>query len=140
MTRAELNDDTNGATNGGGVSTAPVETPVEAPPTPPEPPLPDPVRPPQKKKSDFAGVFGHKMMDTGDDILMHLARWGRADSMQPNGGSFVRGDNGMDTFLSEKPVILVLGFGWAAHSLSKVSCCSGWGGSGLHLRPCSLEC
>ena len=80
------------------------------------------------------------MMDTGDDILMHLARWGRADSMQPNGGSFVRGDNGMDTFLSEKPVILVLGFGWAAHSLSKVSCCSGWGGSGLHLRPCSLEC
>ena len=92
---------------------------MEAP-LPPEPPIPDPIRPPQKQKSSFSGVLGHKLMDTGDDILMHLSRWKKADSMEQTDGSFIKGDDGMDTFVSNKPIILVLGFGWAAHSLSKV--------------------
>jgi hypothetical protein len=115
--------------NGNGSSTTPLETPPApetAPPTEPKPDrvppptIPDPVQPPQKKKSSFAGVLSHKLMDTGDDILMHFARWGRSDAQDRTDGSFVKGTNGMDRFVANKPVILVLGFGWAAHSLSKV--------------------
>lgn len=97
-------------------------TPTEDPPgTPlPTPPPPDPVRPPPKKQSSFSGVLAHKIMDTGDDILMHLTRWGHSDSIERADGWFVKGEDGMDTFVSTKPIILVLGFGWATHSLSKV--------------------
>eukprot|EP00892_Ulva_mutabilis_P004213 jgi/Ulvmu1/2163/UM013_0006.1 len=51
---------------------------------------------------------------------MHASRAFTGHAMQtPTAGGLRQGDD-MDEYVSNKPVVLVLGFGWAAHSLSKV--------------------
>ena len=74
-------------------------------------------RPPKKA---VPLVLAQKLLDTGDDVLMHLKR-----SWMPTPEVLRTSDNlknvdGRLIYTSERPVILVLGSGWAAHSFMKV--------------------
>lgn len=84
----------------------------------PQPPTLPPIPPPRQKL--FAEVLGQKLLDTGDDIFMHASRAFRGHAMEePTAGGLRNGED-MSVYVSNKPIVLILGFGWAAHSLSKV--------------------
>ena len=86
----------------------------EKPQAPKLPPIPPP------KQKPFVEVLGQKLLDTGDDVFMHASRAFRGHVMEtPTAGGFQHGE-GVDVYTSNKPIVLVLGFGWASHSLAKV--------------------
>lgn len=85
-------------------------------PSPPPPKLPEIPAPVQKP---FVQVLGQKLLDTGDDILMHATRAFQGHAMETATIGGLKKVDGMDVYVSNKPIILVLGFGWAAHSLAK---------------------
>lgn len=95
-------------TNGDGSG----KSPSPEPPTPPKIPAP--------KQKAFVQVFGQKLLDTGDDILMHASRAFQGHEVQAATDRGLRKIDGEDVYVSSKPIVLVLGFGWGAHSLAKV--------------------
>jgi hypothetical protein len=86
----------------------------------------DPARPgvvaPQESKP-FLQVLTSKLFDTGDDIMMHASRAFRKGTDLETQSGLQKSEDGVDTYVSNKPVVLVLGFGWAAHSMSKACLC-----------------
>jgi hypothetical protein len=85
---------------------------------------PEPKEPshfPDRRKKLFIEVFLQKLVDTLDDVATIGSRTFRGQgSGKPTVGGLQKGDNGFDVYVSNKPVVLVLGFGWAAHAMSKV--------------------
>ncbi|PNW83287.1 hypothetical protein CHLRE_05g232200v5 [Chlamydomonas reinhardtii] len=107
-------------------ATAPARTPL-APPSPAPAPGPqyfpkpgDPQWPPQRP---FAAIALDNLLDSVVDVGRHLGRMNvEADKLaMRQQEQLVPGDNGrMRLRASTKPVVLVLGSGWGAHSLIKV--------------------
>ena len=96
------------------------EVPSKAP--PPSSPLPEPPALP-KYPLDINRSWGQilldKIIDSVDDILMHLRR---AFATKPMRGALgpSRVEGGRISLCSEKPIVLILGSGWAAHAVIKV--------------------
>ncbi|KXZ46318.1 hypothetical protein GPECTOR_45g188 [Gonium pectorale] len=96
--------------------------PVVAPPVPaPQPPLvPQPGDPQWPPKRAFAAIALDNLLDSVIDIGRHLRRMDVDEGRLPQ-EQLVPGDSGrMRLRSSGKPVVLVLGSGWGAHSLIKV--------------------
>lgn len=89
-------------------------------PSPQPPKLPEIPAPTQKP---FVQVLGQKLLDTGDDVLMHATRAFQGHEMETATVGGLKKVDGMDVYVSNKPIVLVLGFGWAAHSLAKACPC-----------------
>jgi hypothetical protein len=63
-------------------------------------------------------VLAQKLMDTGDDVMLHARRL--LVKHEPSRGRLEKQADGTRLYVSNKPVILVLGYGWASHAFSKV--------------------
>ena len=73
-----------------------------------------------KVNNSWAAILADKVIDSADDISIHLRRiWRNAVGNQGQ-TKFVKDETGNIVMQAAKPVILVLGSGWAAHSLIKV--------------------
>jgi hypothetical protein len=87
------------------------------PPEMPQIPAPDILRP----QKPFMEVLVQKMIDTGDDVMQHASRAFKGVAEEDvTAGNLNQGPTGIGQYVSNKPIILVLGYGWAAHSFSKV--------------------
>lgn len=80
----------------------------------------DPAKPAFPAKRAFAAVAFDKAMDTAEDVLMHLRRKVLPPPTREALATAQRGRRGYFKFKTKKPVVLVLGAGWAAHSMIKV--------------------
>lgn len=113
--------------------TAPPAAPPDPAPSPPLAPAPAPSRVPQffpgpddpqwPPNRPFAAVALDNLLDSVTDIGRHLGRMdtATADGAGPSQEQLVPGGDGrMRLRSSTKPVVLVLGSGWGAHSLIKV--------------------
>ncbi|KAG2487510.1 hypothetical protein HYH03_013928 [Edaphochlamys debaryana] len=109
------------------VSAPPARSPASAPPStlPAAPPalFPQPGDPQWPPKRAFAAIALDNLLDSAVDIGRHLRRMNAEETLsnaEPQ-EQLVPGDNGrMRLRASTKPVVLVLGSGWGAHSLIKV--------------------
>lgn len=72
-----------------------------------------------EKKTSWAGVLGDKILDSADDVFMHIRRGLKGLPTSSALRKFVKRGDTM-VIETEKPVVLVLGSGWGAHSLLKV--------------------
>lgn len=97
--------------------TVPAAPPTKQPGPEPGPPPPPP---PQINERSFAAVLFTKLLDTGDDVLMHAQRWYSGAHPQDPGDDRLRRVDGRLSYQSDRPVILILGSGWASHACTKV--------------------
>lgn len=87
---------------------------------PPEPQLPENPRYPLEINRAWISILMDKVIDSADDVLMHARRsFALSTPRRPSlGPSTV--DGGKISLCSDKPVVLILGSGWAAHAVIKV--------------------
>lgn len=96
------------------------ETKPAAPAPAVQEPAPASVRLPWPKKRDWASVFMEKVADTVDDIYLMARRGAEAPARNAVDRLVRMKDGRMKLNKQDKPVVLVLGTGWGAHSLIKV--------------------
>lgn len=96
------------------------EAPPKAPVAPtPKPPEPAPPVYPYPRRS-FAEIAVDRLYGSIEDVGRHVWR-GISDLPSTKAiDKLVRGKGGQLTLKSEKPIVLLLGSGWAAHSIIKV--------------------
>lgn len=91
-----------------------------APPTPQAPSTSPPVVPSPRAKPSFLAKVLDQAVDSAEDIARHLNRLLLPLPTRTVLDKMVRGGRGRYKLQTEKPVVLVCGSGWGAHSIIKV--------------------